>query len=175
MVSDESSCKNYFFVKDKKCDNSGIAPLKTDGITHNDASTKSEIFNGMFLSAFTTENTSCFPDLGTSNYPDAPEIHVNPNGVWKLLRNLKPHKATDPDDISPRFLKEMADPLTPILTLIFSASLKQGRAPDDSKEATNLKKGDKIIDPFLSYLYVQRSSSVSVIATSFTTNNMASV
>ena len=122
MVSDESSCKKlYSFVKDKKCDNSGIAPLKKDGITHNDASTKSEILNGQFLSAFTTEDTSCFPDLGTSNYPDAPEIHVNPNGVRKLLRNLKPHKATGPDDISPRFLKEMADPLTPILTLIFSA------------------------------------------------------
>ncbi|MEW8547654.1 MAG: hypothetical protein AB2693_29450, partial [Candidatus Thiodiazotropha sp.] len=30
----------------------------------------------------------------------------------KLLKNLKPHKATGPDDISPRFLKEMAEPLT---------------------------------------------------------------
>ena len=75
--------------------------------------------NDQFLSAFTTEDTSCFPDLGTSNYPDAPEIHVNPNGVRKLLRNL---------------------------TLIFSASLKQGRAPDDWKEVNVspiFKKGDK--------------------------------
>ena len=130
MVSDESSCKKlYSFVKAKKCGSSGVAPLKKYGITHNDESTNSEILNGQFLSAFTTEDTSSFPDLGASNYPDAPEIKVHPNGVRKLLKNLKPRKATGPDDISLRFLKEMAEPLTPILTLIFSPSLKQGKAP----------------------------------------------
>ena len=115
-------------------------------VPHSDASTKSEILNDQFLSAFTTEDTSSFPDLGTSDYPDAPEIRVHPNGVRKLLKNLKPHKATGPDDISPRFLKEMAEPLTPVLTLIFSASLNQGKAPDDWKEANVspiFKKGDK--------------------------------
>ena len=102
--------------------------------------------NGQFLSAFTMEDTTSIPDLGTSDYPGAPEIKVHPNGVKKLLRNLEPHKATGPDDISPRFLKEMAEPLTPILTLIFSASLKQGQTPDDWKEANVspiFKKGDK--------------------------------
>ena len=102
--------------------------------------------DSQFLSAFTTEDTRSFPDLGASHYPDAPEITVHPNGVRKLLRNLKPHKATGLDDISPRFLKEMADPLTPILTLIFSASLKHGKTPDNWKEAhfsPIFKKGDK--------------------------------
>ena len=139
------AARNYSFVKDKKCDSSGVAPLKKDGITHNDANTKSEILNGQFLSAFTTEDTSTFPDLGTSNFPDAPEIKVHPNGVRKLLKNLKPHKATGRDDISPRFLKEMAEPLTPILTLIFSASLKQGKAPDDCKRRTFLRSSKREI------------------------------
>ena len=147
MVSDESNSKKlYSFVKDKKCDSSSVAPLKKDGIPHSDASTKSEILNGQFSSAFTIEDTSSFPDLGTSDYPDAPEIRVHPNGVRKLLKNLKPHKATGPDDISQRFLKEIAEPLTPVLTLIFSASLNQGKAPDDWKEANVspiFKKGDK--------------------------------
>ena len=147
MVSDKSSCKKLFsFVKDKICDSSGVALLKKDGTTHNDATIKSEILNSQFLSAFTMEDTTSIPDLGTSDYPDAPEINVHPNGVKKLLRNLKPHKATGPDDISPRFLKEMAEPLTPILTLIFLASLKQGQTPDDWKEANVspiFKKGDK--------------------------------
>ena len=147
IVNDPSNCKKlYSFVKDEKWDSSGVAPLKKDGTTHNDATTKWEILNGQFLSAFTTEDTRSFPDLGASHYPDAPEITVRPNGVRKLLRNLKPHKATGPDDISPRFLKEMAEPLTPILTLIFSASLKQGKTPDDWKESNVsliFKKGDK--------------------------------
>ena len=84
IVSDKSSCKKLFsFVKDKKCDSSGVAPLKKDGTTHNDATTKSEILNGQFLSAFTMEDTTSIPDLGTSDYPDAPEINVHPNGVKK--------------------------------------------------------------------------------------------
>ena len=86
-----------------------------------------ELLNGKFLSSFTTEDTRSFPNLGASYYLDAPDTTVYPNGVRKLLRNLKPHKATGPDDISPRFLKEMVEPLTPILTLIFSASPKQGK------------------------------------------------
>ena len=147
MVSDESNSKKlYSFVKDKKCDSFGVAPLKKDSIPHSDASTKSEILNGQFSSAFTIEDTSSFPDLGTSDYPDAPEIRVHPNGVRKLLKNLKPQKATGPDDISQRFLKEIPEPLTPVLTLIFSASLNQGKAPDDWKKANVspiFKKGDK--------------------------------
>ena len=146
MFNDAPYCKKlYSLVKDKKCDSLGVASLKKDDATHNDATTKSEILNGQFLSAFTTEDTRSFPDLGASHYPDAPEITVHPNGVRKLLRNLKPHKATGPDDISLRFLKEMAEPFTPILTLIFSASLKQGKTPDDWKEvnvSAIFKKGD---------------------------------
>ena len=118
MVNDASNCKKlYSFVKDKKCDSSGMVPLKKDGTTHNDATTKSEILNDQFLSAFTIEDTRSFPDLGAGHYLDAPEITMHPNGVRKLLRNLKPNKATGPDNISPRFLKEMAEPLTPILVL----------------------------------------------------------
>ena len=136
MVNDASNCKKlYPFVKDKKCDSSGMAPLKKDGTTHNDATTKSEILNCQYLSAFNTEDTRSFLDLGASYYPDAPEISVHPNGVRKLQRNLKPHKATGPDDILLRLLKKMAEPLTPILTLIFSALLKQGKTPYDWKEA----------------------------------------
>ena len=146
MFNDAPYCKKlYSLVKDKKCDSLGVAPLKKDGATHNDATTKSEILNGQFLSAFTTEDTRSFPDLGASHYPDAPEITVHPNGVRKLLRNLKPHKATGPDDISLWFLKEMAEPLTPIVTLIFSASLKQVKTSDDWKEVNVspiFKKGD---------------------------------
>ena len=145
MVNDASNCKKlYSFVKDKKCDSPGVAPLKKDGTTNNDATTKSEILNGQFLSAFTTEDTRSFPDLGASHYPDALEITVHPNGVRKLLRNLKPTKLQA--RVTYLRVKKMAEPLTPILTLIFSASLKQGKAPDDWKEANVsqiFKKGDK--------------------------------
>ena len=68
------------------------------------------------------------------------------NGVKKILEGLNPHKASGPDEISSRFLKEMAPSISPALTLIFQASYDQGTVPTDRKGAfvTPLfKKGDK--------------------------------
>ena len=42
-----------------------------------------------------------------------PEINVNLAGVKKLLKKLNPNKASGPDGISSRFLKEMGDELAP--------------------------------------------------------------
>ena len=89
---------------------------------------------------------SYIPDLGTSDVPTAPDIKVEQKGVLKLLRGLNPHKATGPDELSTRFLKEMAVPITPALTTIFQATLDQGHIPDDWKSANVapiFKKGDK--------------------------------
>jgi hypothetical protein len=57
--------------------------------------------------------------------PDAPNIIVGKEGVLKLLLNLNPHKATGPDQLSTRFLKEMATSITPSLTLIFQTSMAE--------------------------------------------------
>ena len=53
----------------------------------------------------------------------------------KLLLSQKPHKVSGPDQISPRFLKEMASPIAPALTFIYQASYEQGQVPDDWKRA----------------------------------------
>jgi hypothetical protein len=71
-------------------------------------------------------------------------IHVN--GVRKLLEALNPHKASGPDQISSRFLKEMSSVIAPALTLIFQASHYQCQVPTDWKQANVtplFKKGDK--------------------------------
>ncbi|MEW8489873.1 MAG: reverse transcriptase family protein, partial [Candidatus Thiodiazotropha endolucinida] len=70
-------------------------------------------------------------------------IHVD--GVRKLL-GLNPHKASGPDTIPTKFLKEAAFEIASALTLIFSASLSQGIVPDDWKTADVtpiFKKGDR--------------------------------
>ena len=71
---------------------------------------------------------------------------IQNNGVKKILEGLNPHKASGSDEISSRFLKEMAPSISPALTLIFQASYDQGTVPTDWKGAfvTPLfKKGDK--------------------------------
>ena len=46
-----------------------------------------------------------------------------------MLRHIKAHKATGPDEIPARLLKEAADQLAPMLTTIFQASYNQDTVP----------------------------------------------
>ena len=59
-------------------------------------------------------------------FPSAPEINITCAGVLKLLQKLKPNKATGPDNIRPKILKELAAEIAPILTIIFRRSLESG-------------------------------------------------
>ena len=94
MVTDGGNKKKlYSFVKNKKCDSSGVASYKKDGLTVGDARGNAEVLNSQFSSVFAKEDDSPLPDQGTSNTPDAPNIQVGRNGVMKLLQGLKPHKA----------------------------------------------------------------------------------
>ena len=69
-----------------------------------------------------------------SPYPDLPLFTTNVDDVTTLLKQVDPYKATGPDGIPPRLLKEIANELSPS-TLVFNASLQQGKLPDDWKKA----------------------------------------
>ena len=78
--------------------------------------------------------------------PDMNNITVGTNGVKKLLQDLDIHKASGPDNIPTRFLKDHAEELASVLSLIYTASLQQGEVPSDWRQATVcpiFKKGDK--------------------------------
>ena len=51
------------------------------------------------------------------------------------MNQLNPTKATGPDNIKPRVLKEVASEIAPSLTLIYRASMKSGIVPKDWKSA----------------------------------------
>ena len=60
------------------------------------------------------------------------EITVDTKGVLKLLNNLKIQKASGPDGLSARVLKECSSEIAPILVLIYNESLfSQGTVQDD--------------------------------------------
>ena len=78
--------------------------------------------------------------------PNIPELTITPEGIFKLLKNITPNKASGPDNISCRILKEVADSLSPYLQLVFSKSLKEGNVPNDwlvANISALFKKGDK--------------------------------
>lgn len=63
------------------------------------------------------------------------EIEIQVPGIEKLLQNLNPRKASGPDNISARILKDCATEIAPILTLIFQSSLSHGEVPNDWRHA----------------------------------------
>ena len=57
------------------------------------------------------------------------------NGIVKLLKELDPAKSSATDGISARILKECANEIADSIVLIFTASLQQGKIPDEWKHA----------------------------------------
>ena len=77
-----------------------------------------------------------------------PDIHITQKGVEKIFTNLKPNKATGPDGLSPRILKELSSQIAPILAKIFQMSLETGEIPDVWRRPTAevspiIEKGEK--------------------------------
>ena len=143
----ECTKKFWKYVKGLRKDSTGVSTLKRDGITYADAPNKSAILNDQFSAVFTQENLDTLPEvMGPSQYPDIPNLRIHQNGVLKLLKNLKPHKAPGPDNITPTILKETAREIAPALTLLFQASIDQQTIPKDWKTALItpiFKKGDR--------------------------------
>jgi hypothetical protein len=44
---------------------------------------------------------------GVSPHPDIPPLTITTSGIRKLLDNINPHKASGPDNISGRILKDL--------------------------------------------------------------------
>ena len=106
------------------------------------------IFSTINSRVFTNDSSTDLPDLGPCLYPTMEDITINIAGVAKLLRSLKPHKATGPDGVPARLLKEIADEVAPAVTLLFQASLDQGRIPPSWKKALIVpifKKGNRSV------------------------------
>ena len=74
------------------------------------------------------------------------DIKADGNRVFKLLPKLNISKASGPDGLNARVLKECSSEIAPILDYIFNETLAQGAVPDDWWQATItpvFKKGAK--------------------------------
>ena len=122
------------YLKTLKQDCIGLPPLRQGGALYPAAKDKARILLNEFGSVFTTEDISCIPWLGRSHHRIDPVV-VQVAGVRKLLQRLKPGKASGPDCMPKRFLKELADQLAPPLSALFNQSLESGCIPDDWSKA----------------------------------------
>ena len=83
----------------------------------------------------TIENKHNIPEMPDSPYPSITTINITAPGVYKLLSELDPYKASGPDVISGYFLKQTAAEITPMLTHLFQQSLSTGDIPSQWKTA----------------------------------------
>ena len=99
-----ASVKQFWsFIKSLKKDSTGIPALKDSHKSElvTDSKGKAELLNMQYQSQFTQERMSDLPTESESEIPSMPDIIIREEGVSKLLKNLNPHKAAGPDDISP--------------------------------------------------------------------------
>ena len=145
--TDTTNKNLWSYLKTKRQDSFGVAPLKEHGKIHTTAADKADILNQQFVSVFTkpTRAHNC-PLLTPNHHPAMENIKITNNGVKKLLCNLKVNKASGPDQIPARIMRECASEISPMLTFIFQQSLETGEVPTQWREANVVpvfKKGDR--------------------------------
>jgi hypothetical protein len=132
------------YIKSRKQDNTGIAPLREKGTLYSDGKKKANILIEQFKSVFTQASLPAETDL--PQHPSISNLTIQEAGVRKLLRNVAVSKASGPDNIPNKVLKECADELAEGLTHIFQKSVHSGCLPEDwtnANIAPVFKKGDR--------------------------------
>lgn len=143
---EENNSKPFWnFIKARRKDNTGVAPLKQNGTLINDPKGKAEILLNQFKSVFTRDVTNHQLNR-KANVPLIKQITITPSGVEKLLKNLQAHKAHGPDNIPNALLKNCSNSISYPLSLIFQKSLDSSLLPSDWLTANiscAFKKGDR--------------------------------
>ena len=135
------------FFKSQRQDSVGIAPLKSNGKLHTNDKEKSDILNRQFQSVFTQEpKTDVLPTPGDPSFPKINELNINPEGVLKLLQGINTNKASGPDNIPCRILKELSNEIAPCIATFFTQTMSIGSLPHEWGQANIcpiFKKGNR--------------------------------
>ena len=133
----------------------GVPPLKINGHLVSDEKEQAEALNWQFQRAFsevksyTREEFAAKCGMPANQFPVLDSVDITESGVTKLLHVLQPGKAPGPDGITTTILKELAEEISPILTIMFQSSLDTGILPSDWKDAnvTPIFKKGEYYDP----------------------------
>ena len=142
---DSRPCMKRFwtYMKHQRSTTTGVSPLRSEGKLVTDPKAKAEILNNQFYKAFSEGKTyserdfteKCNMETNNNMYDEMDNIIITDKGIEKLLANLNPAKATGPDGLPPRVLKELSKELAPIFGMIFRLSLSTGAVPSDWRHA----------------------------------------
>ena len=122
----------------------GIAILSDTNGIHFTNEAKAERLNTQFVSVFTSDDGKHLPDKGLSPYSEMGIIQFTQPGIEMLLKNIDQTKATGPDELPARILKETAKEIAGVICVTFQ-SYEDGTVPSDWLTAriyAIYKKGD---------------------------------
>ena len=172
------------------CNSSFPSLIRRDGSIACSPTDKANLF-GSYFSTNSSLSDSNAPDPPTQPPSNPiPSIIISARKVRRVLRSLKTDKASGPDGLPPRFLKEFADELAPVLYRLFRLILISCTYPSSWKHALVQpvpKKGEcsdpsnyrpialtsavaKVFETFLNSHFIKHLNSIF-----FQINSMASV
>ena len=134
----------------KPWSNSVIPPLSKEDIIYSEEKEKVEILNEHFSRQNSPDDTTAtLPNIVHDNESTLDTLNFTPIEVENVLKSLKTGKATGPDHINNRILKELSRPLSSPLCELFNFSVSSGKVPDIWKQAniTPIFKKDDASDP----------------------------
>ena len=139
--------KFWTYIKSQKKDNSGVSPLIENGKTYEDSKGKAQVLNRQFQSVFTEEVKDNIPRMDRSEkLPPINRLCITTAGIEKMLKGIDIKKASGPDEVPCRILKEAAEEISPYLCYIFNMSISTGSVPSDWRSANItclFKKGER--------------------------------
>lgn len=120
----------------KPSNTSTIPPLLNDNVYISEDSEKANLLNDYFVEQTMIDDQSAtLPSAINSNTPTLNSIQITVNEVEDTLKSLKLGKASGPDNLNNRILKELAEPLSKPLSELFNYSLSKCDFPNKWKEA----------------------------------------
>ena len=129
---------SVFKISSKRSSVPGIMTMGSNGLDSNPVRSAScardiaDLFNDYF-STIVSGNDNTIPTNISSSPTDSKlsGLTLSPDDVLAALLSLDTNKATGPDEIPPRILKECAHQIAPSLCLIFNQSLQLGSLPEE--------------------------------------------
>ena len=138
LKSNKLSSRDWWSILKKvisPVSNSVIPPLESNGNIYTDEIDKANILNQFFQSqTFLNEQNATIPDLipyETNSFLNS--INLTPIDVHCILNQLPLGKATGPNGLSNRILKELSTELSEPLCSFYNLSLRTGIVPSSYK------------------------------------------
>ena len=151
LSNPETSSKAYWsilktFVNDQKI--SIIPPLYHNGNFLSDFRQKAELFNSFFSEqcSILLSRSKLATNLAPRTDQSVTSINFSRDDILKIIQNLNPNKAHDPDKVSIRMIKICGKSLSRPLEMVFKSCVIKGEYPSEWKKANVVlvhKKSDK--------------------------------